>query len=89
MAENKKDDVGLTQDDYNVAMVNIFSKMQESLESLANTLERQYELDKTALDESMEAMKEEMKWREENGQGGPMEYAPPSSFRTDKAKDKD
>ena len=87
MAEDKKDDVGLTQDDYNVAMVNIFTKMQESLESLANTLERQYELDKIALDESMEAMKEEQKWREENPQGGPMEYTPPASFRTDKDKD--
>ena len=87
MAEDKKDNVGLTQDDYNSAMVNIFTKMQESLESLANTLERQYELDKIALDESMEAMKEEQKWREENPQGGPMEYTPPASFRTDKDKD--
>ena len=87
MAEDKKDNVGLTQDDYNSAMVNIFTKMQESLEAISNTMERQLELDENALRESIEAMKEEQKWREENPQGGPMEYTPPASFRTDKDKD--
>lgn len=86
MAEDKKDNVGLTQDDYNAAMVNIFTKMQESLESLANTLERQYELDKEGLEQSIEAMKEEQQWRNENG---PIDLnSPPPSYRTDKT-DKD
>ena len=86
MAEDKKDNVGLTQDDYNAAMVNIFTKMQESLESLANTLERQYELDKEGLEQSIEAMKEEQQWRTENGTIDL--NSPPPSYRTDKT-DKD
>ena len=53
MAEDKKDNVGLTQDDYNSAMVNIFTKMQESLEAISNTMERQLELDENALRESI------------------------------------
>ena len=86
MAENKKDNVGLTQDDYNAAMVNIFTKMQEALESISNTMERQLELDKNALDEATEAMKEEQKWREENP-GGPKDFTRPPSYRTDIDKD--
>ena len=85
MAEDKKDDVGLTQDDYNVAMVNIFTKMQESLEAISNTMERQLELDENALRESIEAMKEEQKWRDEKGADV---FNVPTSYRTDIDKDK-
>ena len=84
MAEDKKDNVGLTQDDYNSAMVNIFTKMQESLEAISNTMERQLELDENALRESIEAMKEEQKWRDEKGADV---FNVPPSYRTDKDKD--
>ena len=85
MAEDKKDNVGLTQDDYNSAMVNIFTKMQESLEAISNTMERQLELDENALRESIEAMKEEQKWRDEKGADV---FNVPTSYRTDIDKDK-
>ena len=83
MAEDKKDNVGLTQDDYNSAMVNIFTKIQESLEAISNTMERQLELDQNALNESIEAMKEEQKWREDNTDV----FNVPTSYRTDVDKD--
>ena len=85
MAEDKKDNVGLTQDEYNSAMVNIFTKMQESLEAISNTMERQLELDENALRESIEAMKEEQKWRDEKGADV---FNVPTSYRTDIDKDK-
>ncbi len=78
MTEKKIDEVGLSQDDYNAAVVNIFTKIQESLEIIAETMEKQLQLDQDAMKQSMEAMEDEKKWREENG--GPMDFSPPPTY---------
>ena len=40
--------------------------------------EKQLQLDQDAMKQSMEAMEDEKKWREENG--GPMDFSPPPTY---------